>query len=168
MKFSRSLVSKVFLILFTYQIFLNIPRAHSAEKIKIIYSIFSRTVTVDSLKNFAETGNSSKSLTYKDNLLHGTQSYFYDNGQPKKIINYKEGRFNGSYTTFYPDSIVKNITPKTKGVISVNLYGCMPNYRKIKEIRLIMFVSEPIALCCRKRLENHELSAAPRRTIDNI
>ena len=34
----------------------------SAEQIKITYSIFSRTVTVDSLKTFAENGNSSKSL----------------------------------------------------------------------------------------------------------
>ena len=33
-----------------------------------------------------------------------------------------------------PESIIKNITSKTKGVISVNLYGCMPNYEKIKEI----------------------------------
>ena len=62
MKFSKSLFSKIFLILFTNQIFFNTPRAQSAEKIKIIYSIFSRTVTVDSLKNFADTGNSSKSL----------------------------------------------------------------------------------------------------------
>ena len=33
-----------------------------------------------------------------------------------------------------PDSIIQNITPKTKGVISVNLYGRMPNYEKINEI----------------------------------
>ena len=62
MKFSKSLIPKIFLILFTSQIFFNIPKVKSAEKIKIIYSIFSRTVTVDSLKNFAESGNSSKSL----------------------------------------------------------------------------------------------------------
>ena len=62
MKFSRSLVPKIFLILFTNQIFFYAPKTHSAEKIKIIYSVFSRTVTVDSLKTFAESGNSSKSL----------------------------------------------------------------------------------------------------------
>ena len=61
MKFSKSLILKIFLILFTNQIF-NVPKAQSAEKIKIIYSVFSRTVTVDSLKTFAESGNSSKSL----------------------------------------------------------------------------------------------------------
>ena len=62
MKFSKSLIPKIFLILFINQIFFNVPKAQSAEKIKIIYSIFSRTITVDSLKTFAESGNSSKSL----------------------------------------------------------------------------------------------------------
>ena len=62
MRFSKSLVLKIFLIFSTNQFFLIVPKAQSAEKIKIIYSVFSRTVTVDSLKNFAETGNSSKSL----------------------------------------------------------------------------------------------------------
>ena len=62
MKFSKILIPKIFLILFINQIFFNAPKAQSAEKIKIIYSIFSRTVTVDSLKTFAENGNSSKSL----------------------------------------------------------------------------------------------------------
>ncbi len=62
MKFSKSLILRIFLILFTNQIFFNTPKAQSAEKIKIIYSIFSRTVTVDSLKNFAKSGESSKSL----------------------------------------------------------------------------------------------------------
>ena len=62
MKFSKSLIPKIFLILFAYEIFLSTPKASSAENIKIIYSIFSRTVTVDSLKNFAENGNSSKEL----------------------------------------------------------------------------------------------------------
>ena len=62
MKFSKSLIPRIFLILFINQIFFNVPKAQSAEKIKIIYSIFSRTVTVDSLKTFAESGNSSKSL----------------------------------------------------------------------------------------------------------
>ena len=38
------------------------PKVKGAENIKIIYSIFSRTVTVDSLKNFAKDGNSSNQL----------------------------------------------------------------------------------------------------------
>ena len=71
MKFSKSLIPRIFLILFTNQIFFNAPKAQSAEKIKIIYSIFSRTVTVDSLKTFAENGNSSKSLR---TILNATDS----------------------------------------------------------------------------------------------
>ncbi len=62
MKFSKILISKIFLILLTNQNFFNTPKAQSAENIKIVYSIFSRTVTVDSLKIFAKNGNSSKSL----------------------------------------------------------------------------------------------------------
>ncbi|CAE20174.1 conserved hypothetical protein [Prochlorococcus marinus subsp. pastoris str. CCMP1986] len=71
MKFSKSLFPRIFLILFINQIFFNVPKAQSAEKIKIIYSIFSRTVTVDSLKTFAESGNSSKSLR---KILNATDS----------------------------------------------------------------------------------------------
>ncbi len=62
MKFSRNLIPKIFLILFTNQILFSAPVVLSAEKIKIVYSIFSRTVTVESLKNFAQSGNSSKTL----------------------------------------------------------------------------------------------------------
>ena len=62
MNFSKGLVVKIFLILFTNQIIFNAPKAQSAEKIKIIYSVFSRTITVDSLKTFAASGNSSKTL----------------------------------------------------------------------------------------------------------
>ncbi len=62
MRFSKSLLPKIFLILFINQTFFNTAKTESAEKIKIIYSVFSRTVTVNSLKNFAESGNTSKSL----------------------------------------------------------------------------------------------------------
>ena len=62
MRISKSLIPRIFLIFFINQIFFNVPKAKSAEKIKIIYSIFSRTITVDSLKTFAKNGNSSKSL----------------------------------------------------------------------------------------------------------
>ena len=62
MKLSKNLISKIFLILIVNQFFLNTLKVKSAENIKIIYGVFSRTVTVDSLKNFAETGNSSNNL----------------------------------------------------------------------------------------------------------
>ena len=57
MKCSKSLIPKILLILIVNQFFLNTPKVKSAENIKIIYSVFSRTVTVDSLKNFAMDGN---------------------------------------------------------------------------------------------------------------
>ena len=62
MKFSINIIPKIFLILSINQLFLNTPKVKAAENIKIIYSIFSRTITVESLKNFAKDGNSSKKL----------------------------------------------------------------------------------------------------------
>ena len=43
-------------------LFFNVPKANAADEIKIIYSIFSRTIKVNSLKNFAEEGKSTKKL----------------------------------------------------------------------------------------------------------
>ena len=62
MQFSKLLIPKIIFILITNQIFFNIPKVKSAENIKIVYSIFSRTIKVDSLKKFAEEGYSSKKL----------------------------------------------------------------------------------------------------------
>ena len=45
---------KTLLILLSAQFILNISKANAAEEIKIIYSIFSRTIEVNSLKTFAE------------------------------------------------------------------------------------------------------------------
>ena len=44
------------------QIFFNHPKIEAAENIKIIYSVFSRTIEVDSLKTFAEEGSSTNKL----------------------------------------------------------------------------------------------------------
>ena len=63
MKINKNLLLKTFLILISSQLIFNVPKAYSAEKIKIIYSIFSRTIEVNSLKTFAEEGYSSKKLT---------------------------------------------------------------------------------------------------------
>ena len=71
MKFPKNLIPKILLILITNQIFLNSPKVKAADNIKIIYSIFSRTVSVDSLKDFAENGNSSKKLR---SILNATGS----------------------------------------------------------------------------------------------
>ena len=62
MKFSRFLIFKLFLTLITSQLFFNVPKAYAAEEIKIIYSIFSRTISVNSLKSFAKEGNSTRKL----------------------------------------------------------------------------------------------------------
>ena len=62
MKITKLIFSRIFLILLFSPIFFNIPKVNSAEKIKIIYSVFSRTIEVDSLKKFAEEGNSTNNL----------------------------------------------------------------------------------------------------------
>jgi len=62
MKFKKLSIFKIFFILISSQLFFNVPKANAAEEIKIIYSLFSRTIEVNSLKNFAEEGNSTKKL----------------------------------------------------------------------------------------------------------
>ena len=62
MKFCKLFVVKIFFILISCQLLFKIPKANSAEEIKIIYSIFSRTIKVNSLKTFANEGNSTKKL----------------------------------------------------------------------------------------------------------
>ena len=62
MKISQILIKKLFFIFLISQLLLNVSKANSAEEIKIIYSIFSRTIKVDSLKNYAQDGKSTKKL----------------------------------------------------------------------------------------------------------
>ena len=62
MKIRGFLIIKIFVILIISQSLFNISKANAAEEIKIIYSIFSRTIKVNSLKTFAEEGNSTKQL----------------------------------------------------------------------------------------------------------
>jgi len=62
MKFSKLLIFKIFFILVISQLFFNFSKANAAEEIKVIYSIFSRTIKVNELKTFAEGGNSRKEL----------------------------------------------------------------------------------------------------------
>ena len=81
MKFYKFIVPKIFLILITNQFFFNIPGVKSAENIQIIYSIFSRTVKVDSLKSFAEEGYSTRELR---RILNATGS---SNKEIQSILN---------------------------------------------------------------------------------
>ena len=62
MKFSKFLIIKLFFIFTSSQFLFNISKANAAEEIKITYSIFSRTIKVNSLKTFAQGGNSTKNL----------------------------------------------------------------------------------------------------------
>ena len=63
MKFYKSLIKKIFFIFISCQLLFNVSKVNSAEEIKIIYSIFSRTIKVDALKTFAEEGNSTYQLS---------------------------------------------------------------------------------------------------------
>ena len=62
MKFSKFLIVKILFIFIGSQISFNVSKANAAEEIKIIYSIFSRTIKVNSLKTFAEEGNATRKL----------------------------------------------------------------------------------------------------------
>ena len=82
MKFKKFLTIKTFFILISFPFFFNISKANSAEEIKIIYSIFSRTIEVDSLKAFAQEGNSTKQLK---RILNATSS----TDKEKYLVSYK-------------------------------------------------------------------------------
>ena len=58
----KSLISRIFFILISSLLFYNLPKANAAEEIKITYSIFSRTIKVNSLKTFAKEGKSTRQL----------------------------------------------------------------------------------------------------------
>jgi len=62
MKSSKFLILKIFFIFVSYPLFFNVPKVNAAEEIKIIYSIFSRTIKINSLKTFANEGKSTKQL----------------------------------------------------------------------------------------------------------
>ncbi len=62
MKVFKCIIPKILLLLLSNQILFSIPKVKSAENIKIIYSIFSRTIKVNDLKNFAKTGYYTNNL----------------------------------------------------------------------------------------------------------
>ena len=71
MKFSKFLIFKLFFILVISPLSFNVPKANAAEEIKITYNIFSRTIKVNSLKNFAKEGKSTRKLK---KILKATKS----------------------------------------------------------------------------------------------
>ena len=76
MKFRKFLILKIFFILINFQFLFDFSKANAAQDIKIIYGIFSRTIEVNSLKTFAEGGDSTKKLK---KILNAT-------GSPEKEI----------------------------------------------------------------------------------
>ena len=62
MRFSKFFIFKIFFILVSSPLFFNFPKANAAEEIKITYSIFSRTIKVNSLKTYAIEGRSTRKL----------------------------------------------------------------------------------------------------------
>ena len=71
MKFNKFLTFEIFFILVISQLFFNVPKANAAEEIKITYSIFTRTIKVNSLKTFAKEGKLSRNL---ERILRATGS----------------------------------------------------------------------------------------------
>ena len=62
MKLNKILIIKLFFIILSSQSLFNVSKVKAAEEIKIVYSIFSRTIKVDALKTFAKEGYSTKKL----------------------------------------------------------------------------------------------------------
>ena len=62
MNFNKFLIIKILFILINCQLLFNPIKANAAQEIKIIYSIFSRTIKVNSLKTFAKEGKSTRQL----------------------------------------------------------------------------------------------------------
>ena len=74
-------IIKAFLFFISYSLVFNVAKTNAAEEIKIIYSVFSRTVKVDSLKKFANEGKSTKKL---NRILKATGS---PNKEIRSVLN---------------------------------------------------------------------------------
>ena len=81
MNFSKFLIFKIYFILVISSLSFNVPKANAAEEIKITYSIFSRTIKVNSLKTFAKEGQSTRQLK---KILKATGS---TNKEIRKVLN---------------------------------------------------------------------------------
>ncbi len=71
MMFSKFLIIKIFFIFISSNFLFSVSKASAAEEIKIVYSLFSRTIKVNTLKTFAEEGRKTKKLT---RILKATRS----------------------------------------------------------------------------------------------
>jgi len=62
MNIKKNLIYKFFLCFILVNPYIFINKLHSADQIKLTYSIFSRTINIKSLKNFSSTGRPEKKL----------------------------------------------------------------------------------------------------------
>ena len=62
MNFNKVLIVKIFFIFICSQLLFNVSKVKAAQEIKIVYNMFSRTIDVNSLRTFAENGNSTSKL----------------------------------------------------------------------------------------------------------
>ena len=85
MNIKRKLIYKFFLCFIFINQFLLINKVQSADQIKITYSIFSRTISVKSLKRYSITGNAEKNLK---RLLRTT------NASNEEILNILNKKFD--------------------------------------------------------------------------
>jgi hypothetical protein len=81
MQLSKFFTIKALFILVSSQLIFNVSKVNSAEEIKIVYSLFSRTIEVNSLKSFAEKGKSTKKLK---RILRATGS---SNKEIRSVLN---------------------------------------------------------------------------------
>tara|TARA_Y100000589_G_scaffold24710_1_gene20429 strand:- start:4 stop:576 length:573 start_codon:yes stop_codon:yes gene_type:complete len=81
MNFKKRNIYKLFLCFILINQFLLINKAQSADQIKVTYSIFSRTISIKSLKKYSITGKAEKKL---ERLLKTTNA---SNEEIIKILN---------------------------------------------------------------------------------
>jgi len=81
MKYSKFLIIKILSFLTITQLIFNVSKAKAADEIKIVYSIFSRTIKVNSLKEYALEGKSTKQL---NRILRATGS---SDKEIKSVLN---------------------------------------------------------------------------------
>ena len=91
MKINKNLLIKTFIILINSQLIFNVSKANAAEEIKIIYSIFSRTIKVNSLKTFANKGDSTRNLR---RILKDYEFEGYPLRKDFPITGHKEVRYS--------------------------------------------------------------------------
>ena len=80
MQFKKFIATKIILFSICNPIFC-ISKVRSAENIKIVYSVFSRTINVNELKNFALEGKSTKNL---NKILRATR---YSDSEIRTILS---------------------------------------------------------------------------------